>query len=91
MAQVPYTSFYLGPFGVYTSPTGMQSPITNQPYLGGSLHEGDYCDLQANEAAVWNIQYGISLHAGRYRLVHSSGGINVQHHQVRFSSWMGNA
>ena len=72
MAQVPYTSFYLGPFGVYTSPTGMQSPITNQPYLGGSLHEGDYCDLQANEAAVWNIKYGTSLNAGRYRLVHLS-------------------
>ena len=72
MAQVPYTSFYLGPFGVYTSPTGMQSSITNQPYLGGSLHEGDYCDLQANEAAVWNIKYGTSLNAGRYRLVHLS-------------------
>lgn len=74
MAQVPYTSFYLGPFGVYTSPTGMQNPITNQPYLGGSLHEGDYCDLQENEAAVWNIRYGVSLHAGRYRLVKVSAG-----------------
>ena len=69
MAQVPYTSFYNGPFAVYTSPTGMQSAITNVPYLGGSLHEGDYCDLQQHEAALWNVQYGAKLNAGRYRLV----------------------
>lgn len=72
MAQVPYTSFYLGPFAVYTSPTGMASPITNTPYLGGSLHSGDYCDLQANEAAVWNQNFGSKLNAGRYRLVQLS-------------------
>jgi len=69
MAQVPYTSLYNGPFAVYTSPTGMASPITGIPYLGGSLHEGDYCDLQANEAALWNVQYGSKLYAGRYRMV----------------------
>lgn len=69
MAQVPYTSFYNGPFAVYTSPTGMQSPITNQTYLGGSLHSGDYCDLTEAEAAIWNIQFGAKLNAGRYRLV----------------------
>lgn len=72
MAQVPYTSFYQGPFAVYTSPTGMQSSITNVPYLGGSLHSGDYCDLQANEAAVWNQNFGSKLNAGRYRLVQLS-------------------
>jgi hypothetical protein len=72
MAQVPYTSLYLGPFAVYTSPTGMQSPITNQTYLGGALHEGDYVDLQANEAAVWNIQFGVNLFPGRYRFVRLS-------------------
>jgi hypothetical protein len=69
MAQVPYTSFYNGPFAIYTSPTGMQSAVTNVPYLGGSLHEGDYCDLQASEAAVWNVLYGVNLYPGRYRLV----------------------
>lgn len=72
MAQVPYTSFYLGPFAVYTSPTGMQSQVTNVPYLGGTLHAGDYCDLQANEAALWNQQFGSNLYAGRYRLVQLS-------------------
>lgn len=72
MAQVPYTSFYQGPFAVYTSPTGMQSNITNVPYLGGSLHSGDYCDLQANEAAIWNQNFGSKLNAGRYRLVQVS-------------------
>ncbi len=74
MAQVPYTSFYQGPFAVYTSPTGMQSQITNTPYLGGSLHSGDYCDLQASEAANWNLQFGSKLFAGRYRLVRVSAG-----------------
>ena len=72
MAQVPYTSLYLGPFAVYTSPTGMASQVTSLPYLGGSLHEGDYCDLQANEAAVWNVQFGNKLYPGRYRLVRVS-------------------
>ena len=68
MAQVPYTSFYNGPFAVYTSPTGMQSQVTNQPYLGGSLHEGDYCDVLPSEAAVWNQRFGSNLFTGRYRL-----------------------
>lgn len=72
MAQVPAQSFYLGPFAVYTSPTGMQSPITGIPYLGGTLHEGDYVDLTHNEAAQWNIQYGAKLYEGRYRMVRIS-------------------
>lgn len=72
MAQVPYTSLYQGPFAVYTSATGMSSQVTGTPYLGGSLHEGDYCDLQAKEAAVWNEQFGSSLNAGRYRFVRLS-------------------
>jgi hypothetical protein len=67
MAQVPAQSFYLGPFAVYTSPTGMTDPITGQPYLGGTLHEGDYCDLTASEAAQWNIRFGSNLFPGRYR------------------------
>jgi len=74
MAQVPYTSFYNGPFAVYTSPTGMASLITGTPYLGGTLHAGDYCDLTMAEAAAWNIQYGAKLSAGRYRLVRVSTG-----------------
>lgn len=72
MAQVPYTSFYLGPFAVYTSPSGMQSQVTNAPYLGGTLSEGDYCDLQANEAAEWNTRFGSNLFPGRYRFVRIS-------------------
>ena len=72
MAQVPYTSFSNGPFAVYTSPTGMSSPTTGTPYLGGSMHEGDYCDLQANEAANWNLRFGANLNTGRYRLVRLS-------------------
>lgn len=69
MAQVPAQSFYLGPFAVYTSPTGMTDPITGIPYLGGTLHEGDYVDLTADEAAQWNILYGVKLNTGRYRMV----------------------
>lgn len=72
MAQVPYTSFYLGPFAVYTSPTGMASGITGTPYLGGTLHAGDYCDLSAEEAAVWNTRFGSNLFPGRYRFVRFS-------------------
>lgn len=79
MAQVPAQSFYLGPFAVYTSPTGMQSPITGIPYLGGTLHEGDYVDLTHNEAAQWNIQYGAKLYEGRYRMVRVSPNSTYSH------------
>ena len=72
MAQVPFQALYNGPYAVYTSPTGMASPITGTPYLGGALHEGDYVDLQASEAAIWNVQYGNKLYPGRYRLVRLS-------------------
>lgn len=72
MAQVPYTSFYNGPSTVYTSPTGMASAITGQPYLGGSLHEGDYCDVLSSEAAFWSVTYGNKYYTGRYRLVRVS-------------------
>jgi hypothetical protein len=68
MAQVPFQALYNGPFVGYTSPTGMSSPITGSPYLGGSLHEGDYVDLEAREAAIWNVAYGNKLYPGRYRL-----------------------
>lgn len=72
MPQVPAQSFYLGPFAVYTSPTGMTDPITGLPYLGGSLHEGDYVDLTRSEAAQWNVRFGSNLNTGRYRLVRLS-------------------
>ena len=72
MAQVPFNAVYLGPYAVYTSPTGMSSPITGTPYLGGNLHEGDYVDLTASEAAQWNVQYGNKLYPGRYRFVRVS-------------------
>jgi len=72
MAQVPFQALYNGPYAVYTSPTGMASPITGIPYLGGVLHEGDYVDLTRQEAAIWNVQYGNKLYPGRYRLVRVS-------------------
>lgn len=72
MAQVPYTSFYLGPLAVYNSPTGMVSNVTGIPYLGDTLHEGDYCDLSAAEAAEWNVLFGATLYPGRYRFVRLS-------------------
>lgn len=72
MAQVPFQSFYLGPFAVYTSPSGMSDPVTGVPYLGGSLHEGDYVDLTASEAAQWNVRFGSNLFPGRYRFVRIS-------------------
>ena len=72
MAQVPFQALYNGPYAVYTSPTGMASPITGIPYLGGVLHEGDYVDLTRPEAAIWNVQYGNKLYPGRYRLVRVS-------------------
>lgn len=72
MAQVPAQSFYLGPFAVYTSATGLTDPITGFPELGGTLHEGDYVDLMQAEAQQWNILYGSNLSAGRYRFVRVS-------------------
>lgn len=69
MAQVPAQSFYLGPFAIYTSPTGMTDPITGLPELGGTLHEGDYVDLTAEEARQWNVRFGSKLYPGRYRFV----------------------
>lgn len=70
--QIPAESFYLGPFAVYTSPTGMTDPVTGIPYLGGTLHEGDYVDATWEEISQWNVQFGANLYPGRYRLVHLS-------------------
>jgi len=50
----------------------MTDPITGTPYLGGTLHEGDYCDLTYDEAAQWNVRFGAKLDTGRYRLVRLS-------------------
>ena len=69
MPQTLAQSFYLGPFAVYTSPTGLTDPVTGLPELGGTLHEGDYVDVTASEAAQWNVQFGTKLYAGRYRFV----------------------
>jgi hypothetical protein len=69
MAQTLAQSFYLGPFAVYTSPAGLTDPVTGLPELGGTLHEGDYVDVTASEAAQWNVQFGTKLYAGRYRFV----------------------
>lgn len=72
MAQVPALSFYLGPFAVYTSPTGMTDPTTGIPYLGGTLHEGDYVDATLDEIRQWNVRFGSNLNTGRFRLVRLS-------------------
>lgn len=72
MPQTPALSYYLGPAAVYPSPTGMTDPITGIPYLGGTLHEGDYVDATISEISQWNVRFGISLNTGRYRLVRVS-------------------
>jgi hypothetical protein len=69
MPQVPFTSFYLGPLAVYPSNTGLLDPITGAPQKGGNFNQGDYCDLSASDARVWNQQYSTSLYPGRYRIV----------------------
>jgi hypothetical protein len=65
-------SFYLGPFAIYTSSTGLTDPITGLPELGGTLHEGDYVDLSDNEAGQWSQRFGPKLYQGRYRFVRLS-------------------
>jgi len=68
MAQVPFTSFYWGPLAVYPTSTGLQDSITGLPQKGGNFNVGDYCDLTAADAAVWNKQYETNLYPGRYRI-----------------------
>ena len=72
MAQVPFSSFYLGPTAVYTSPTGLQDSLTGAAQKGGNFALGNYCDLTEAEAKQWNAQYGTTLHQGRYRIVQLS-------------------
>jgi hypothetical protein len=72
MPQVPFQALNLGPYAVYTSPTGMSSPWTGIPYEGGNQHSDNYVDLSADEAAIWNVSFGNKLYPGRYRLVQVS-------------------
>lgn len=72
MPYTPALSYYLGPLAVYTSPSGMIDVQTQVPYLGGTLHEGDYVDATKSEISQWNIQFGAQLDTGRYRLVRVS-------------------
>lgn len=72
MPYTPALSYYLGPAAVYTSPTGMTDQITGIPYLGGTLHEGDYVDATLSEISQWNVRFGLSLNTGRYRMVRLS-------------------
>jgi hypothetical protein len=51
---------------VYTSPTGLIDPRTNQPYLAAGLYPGVYFDLTEAEAQRLS---GNALHEGRYRFV----------------------
>jgi hypothetical protein len=69
MAKVDFTSFYLGPVAVYTSPTGLTDPITGLSEKGGNFAVGNYCDVTETEAKQWNVAYGTNLHQGRYRIV----------------------
>lgn len=69
MAQVSFTSFYNGPLAVYPSSTGLVDSLTGAPQLGGDFLQGNYCDLTAADAKVWNQQYGSNFYPGRYRIV----------------------
>src|SRR5271170_3313386 len=71
MAQVPFTSFYLGPLAVYPTSSGLQDPITGAPERGGNFQAGNYCDLSEKDAQVWNQTYSpiLPLYEGRYRIV----------------------
>ena len=75
MALVRYSVFYLGPYAVYTSKTGLTDLRTGLPELGGGLNLGDFVDLTEAEANSWSQQYagqGKQLHRGRYRFVYVS-------------------
>lgn len=71
MPQVPFTAFYLGPFAVYPTSTGLQDPITGAREKGGNFALGNYCDLSEADALVWNQTYSpaVPLASGRYRIV----------------------
>ena len=72
MAQTLAQTLYLGPFAVYTSPTGLTDNVTGIPMLGGDQHEGNYVDVTREEVNQWNTFYGSKLNTGRYRLVRLS-------------------
>jgi hypothetical protein len=72
MPYTPALSFYLGPAAVYTSPTGMTDVNTGVPYLGGTLHDGDYVDATVAEISQWNTRFGLNFNTGRYRFVRLS-------------------
>lgn len=72
MAQTLAQTLYLGPFAVYTSPTGLTDNVTGIPMLGGDMHEGNYVDVTQPEINQWNTFYGSKLNTGRYRLVRLS-------------------
>lgn len=72
MPQTPAQTLYLGPFAVYTSPTGLTDNVTGIPMLGGDMQEGNYVDVTKDEVKQWNSLYGSQLNTGRYRLVRLS-------------------
>lgn len=73
MPQVPGSAFaVVGPWTVYTSPSGAASPITGIPYPGGVLAEGNYVDVTAADIADYQVLYGNKLYPGRYRFVRVS-------------------
>jgi hypothetical protein len=72
MARVLYSVLYLGPYAVYTSPTGLTDLRTGKAENGGGFNVGDYMELTEKEANAWSQPYagqGPLLHEGRYRIV----------------------
>jgi len=58
----------------FTSQSGMQDPVSGQPYNAGGLNLGDYFDVTNDEAASASYQSNGILYEGRYRLVQVDSG-----------------
>lgn len=58
----------------FSSPTGLTDQYTGQPYTGGALNVGDYCDFTNDSAATSSYTKNGILYAGRYRYVQVDSG-----------------
>ncbi len=56
------------------SQSGQIDPLTNFPYAGGGLNQGDYFDLTNDEAAGASYLTNGLLYSGRYRFVQVDSG-----------------
>src|ERR1700734_231681 len=77
MPKVPFTAFFNGPLAVYTSPTAQLDPVTGGIYLGTDFIEGNYADVDNDDAQQWNSQYGTQLRGGRYRICRLATNANT--------------